>query len=150
MLKRLILGSGKFTPKYNDDQFQDTFLDIVKFENVDIVHDLNKTPWPVKEFDEISAMHVVEHLNSLVSFMNECHRVLKPGGSLYLETPCAGMDLDLEFADPTHIRCYRPHSFINYFTLSGVSNFGYTDKAWSIFKIAVERNCIIFHGQPIK
>lgn len=147
-MQRLILGSGPHWPKHPGD----VFVDIRPFENVDVVHDLNKTPWPFEEnsYDEISAIHVVEHLQSLLDFMNEAHRILKPGGSLYIETPCAGMDPDLEFADPTHVRCYRKHSFINYFSRAGIAKFGYTDRAWCIMHLEVKDNCIIFHGQPIK
>jgi predicted SAM-dependent methyltransferase len=146
--KRLILGPGKHWPK----QENDCFCDIRPFEGVDVVHDLNIYPWPFndRQFIHVSAVHVVEHLDSLLDFMNECHRVLIPGGSLYIETPLAGADPDLQFCDPTHIRCYRLHTFANYFTPEGIERFGYTDKAWAPVKLAVENNCIIFHGYPIK
>lgn len=148
--KRLIVGCGKNTIK--EDQENDVFLDIRKFDNVDVVHDLNITPWPFKDnsFIHVSASHVVEHLNSLLDFMNEAHRIIAPGGSLYLTTPLAGVNVDLEFADPTHKRCYRLHTFMNYFTPEGVDRFGYTDKAWNIPVLRVENDCIIFHGYPIK
>jgi SAM-dependent methyltransferase len=151
-ITRLHLGAGKHTEKIRDDQYHDTLLDLRPFPGIDIIGDLNLLPWHIAEnsFDEVIGLHVVEHLNSLINFMNECHRVLKPGGSLYLETPEAGADADLEFADPTHVRCYRKHSFINYFTKSGIAHFGYTDKAWSILHIEVRNSVIIFHGMPIK
>lgn len=147
-MKRLIVGAGKHTPK----AIGDVFLDIRQFEGVDVVWDLNITPWPFHEGDfiHVSAVHVVEHLNSLIEFMNEAHRVLIPGGSLYIETPLAGADPDLEFADPTHVRCYRKHTFINYFTPEGIERFGYTDKAWAIVHLEIVNNCIVFHGYPIK
>ncbi len=147
-MQRLILGSGKHWAKMATD----IFVDIKPFPGVDVVTDLNITPWPWVDdaCEEIAAIHLVEHLKDLISFMNECHRVLKPGGSLYIETPCAGMDADLEFADPTHIRCYRKHTFINYFTIAGIQKFGYTDKAWCIMHLEVKDGIIIFHGQPIK
>lgn len=147
-MKRLILGPGKQWPKQDGD----LFLDIRKFDRVDVVHDLNVTPWPFPEsnFIHVSAVHVVEHLRDLVSFMNEAWRVLTPGGSLYIETPLAGADPDLEFADPTHVRCYRIHTFVNYFTLEGINKFGYTDKAWNFIVLKVENNCMIIHAFPIK
>jgi len=150
-MQRLILGPGKHWPK----EPQDIFCDIRPFERVDVVHDLNIVPWPFENdrFYSISAIHLVEHLRDLVSFMNECHRVLAPGGTLYIETPMAGGDPDLEFCDPTHVRCYRPHSFINYFTVEGVLDFGYTDRPWSILKVGPRAdfpNVLLFHGMPIK
>ena len=46
-------------------------LDIVKHKGVDVVHDLNKFPYPFKngEFDEIYARFILEHLGDLVKVM---------------------------------------------------------------------------------
>jgi len=129
-MKKLILGAGKHFEKLPDH----VYCDIMPFPGIDVVHDLNLTPWPFNdnEFGLVAAIQLVEHLQSLVSFMNEAHRVLCKGGELYLETPTAGVDIDLTHADPTHVRCYRPHTFLNYFTLQGVERWGYTDRAWSV------------------
>lgn len=148
-MKSLILGAGKHFAKQPDCKY----LDIMPFEGIDIVHDLNVLSWPIKDnsFELISALHVVEHLQSLVNFMNECHRILVKGGELYLETPTAGVDVDLEFADPTHVRCFRPHSFLNYFTFQGINQFGYTDKAWSIRFITNNDDPILrLSAEPLK
>lgn len=149
-MRILILGCGKHIKEKQEGH---TYLDIRPFQNVDIVHDLDIQPYPIESdsYEHISAIHVVEHLRTyLIPFMDECHRILKRGGSLYLETPLAGSNIDLEFADPTHVRCYRKHSFINYFTLEGVENFGYTDKAWAIVELKEVNGNLIFHGYPIK
>lgn len=148
MRERLILGPGKHWPKEKGD----VFCDIRAFDRVDVVHDLNVTPWPFHDnrFIHVSAVHVVEHLQSLLNFMNEAHRVLTPGGSLCIETPLAGGDIDLTHADPTHVRCYRLHTFVNYFSLEGIEKFGYTDKAWNMFVLKEKDNCIILHAYPIK
>lgn len=148
-MKTLILGCGK----HHEKQEGQTLVDIHHFNGVDYVQDLNN-PWIFagdKTFDRIWAIHLVEHLNSLVQFMDEAWRVLKDGGSLYIETPLAGGDPDLEFADPTHKRCYRRHSFINYFTIEGIEKFGYTDRAWSILELRETKDgIIIFHGMPLR
>lgn len=146
--KKLIVGCGPRHPKNPNE----VLCDIINFPNVDVRHDLNVTPWPWRDnsFVHVSAIHVVEHLNSLVSFMNEAWRVLQPGGSLYLETPQAGVDLDLCHADPTHVRCYRIHSFANYFSPEGVETFGYTDRSWNFFVLRIQNNCIQAHAYPIK
>lgn len=145
---KLVLGAGPRYLKQKDEYL----VDIRPFENVDAVYDLNKVPWPwdARFFIHVSAVHVVEHLHSLVNFMNECWRVLQPGGSLYLETPLAGANPDLEYADPEHIRCYRIHTFVNYFSLEGIERFGYTDKPWNFFHLKVVNDCIILHAYPIK
>ena len=148
-MKTLILGCGKhYQKKYQEE----VTVDIRAFPCVDIVFDLNITPWPFEneEFTSISAVHLVEHLNDLISFMDQCHKILCPGGSLYLETPLAGGDVDLEWADPTHKRCYRKHTFINYFTVEGVNRFGYTGYSWCIYHLEAKDGNLIFHGTPIK
>lgn len=154
-LQRLILGAGPRWPKVRDDQYHDTLVDIREFSNpgheIDVVADLNEDfPFDDNSFDEISAIHLVEHLNSLIHFMNECHRVLRQGGKLYIETPLAGGDPDLEFADPTHIRCYRIHSFANYFLPAGVKAFGYTQRAWTFIHLSAEHSVLRVEGIPIK
>lgn len=146
-MQRLILGPGPAWPK----QPGDVFCDIRQYGNIDVVHDLNNA-WPFDDnlFIHVSAIHVVEHLNDLVHFMDEAHRVLSPGGSLYIETPLAGGDVDLEYADPTHKRCYRIHTFVNYFSPEGAAKFQYTDKAWNFFHLHTRDNCIFVHAYPIK
>lgn len=148
MSKRLILGAGKWTEKKEGD----IFCDIRPFDNIDVVHDLNVLPWPFEDNSvlHISAQHVVEHLDSLLDFMNECHRVLKPGCSVWIETPAAGEDKELEHCDPTHVRCYRPYTFHNYFSPEGIEQFGYTDKAWCILKQELRDGVIFFHASTIK
>ena len=147
-MRRLILGAGKHHIK----QPGETLCDIRKFPNIDVVHNLNITPWPFqsRQYGNVWAHHLVEHLDNLISFMDEAWRVLTPGGSLSLTTPLAGGDIDLEWADPTHKRCYRLHSFINYFSLDGVEKFGYTDKAWNFHTTRVINNVIEIHAYPVK
>lgn len=147
-MPRLILGAGKHTVKKPGD----IFCDIREFDGIDVVHDLNVLPWPFRDncVTHISCIHVVEHLDSLIDFMNECHRILLPGCSVYIETPLAGGDPDLEHADPTHKRCFRPYSFFNYFSPEGIEQFGYTDKAWCLLKQEVKDSVIIVHASTIK
>lgn len=156
MYKRLIVGCGKFHQK----QEGDITLDIKPFDGVDIVHDLNVDfPFENDSVESIIALHIVEHLDDLIHFMDECWRILIPGGELYIETPLAGANTELEFADPTHKRCYTSYTFHNYFTLSGIQNFGYTEKPWAIINcgtksaqpsLYTKHDILIFHGYPLK
>lgn len=157
MINTLILGAGPSWKRREDNVHNDIFVDILEFQNMDkslgdTVHDLNITPWPFADnsYEEIAALHLVEHLNNLVVFMNECWRVLKPGGALFLTTPEAGSNPDLTHADPTHVRCYRKHSFINYFTPSEAPKFGYTDKYWALWDLLVVDGVIHLHAMPLK
>lgn len=147
MIKQLVLGAGIGWNK----QPNQTLVDILPVEGIDLVTDLNNEwPIPSNSYESIIAIHLIEHLSDLLNFMSEAHRVLKPGGTLYIETPIAGEDPDLEFADPTHVRCYRPHTFINYFTIEGIAKFGYTDKCWGSLHIEKRDSVMIIHLMPIK
>ena len=78
-------------------------LDVVKTPYVDVVHDLDKIPYPFKKetFDEIYADNVLEHLDSpLDEILGELIRILKPKGIIRVVVPnCQSVGA---FADPTH------------------------------------------------
>ena len=70
---------------------------------IDVVHDLNDLPWPWddKSFDMIVARAVLEHLRiNLIESMNECWRILRPDGIIYLKLPI--WNSDNSYRDPTH------------------------------------------------
>lgn len=90
-----------------------TGMDIQKIPGVDIIHDLNKHPWPIKDesVEKAVAWHIIEHIPPVVvteqgtrftfiEFMNECWRILKPGAEIDIECPYAGSVVF--FHDPTH------------------------------------------------
>lgn len=110
--------------------------DRIPFSGIDIVFDLNEHKWPItNRYELIICTHVVEHLHSLINFMDNCHDILDVDGVLEIITPNAGVNPDLEFCDPTHVRCYRKHTFMNYFTRDGIEKLGYTLKEWRINSI---------------
>src|SRR4029077_13221288 len=55
----------------------------------DVLVDLEKFPYPFADnsFDRITAIHVIEHLDDVIRAMEEFHRLLRPGGTLRIETP---------------------------------------------------------------
>lgn len=80
--------------------------------NPDVVWDLNKTPWPFeeKQFDQIYAHHVFEHLTNWWGAFEECSRILKPGGVLEIRVPDASSDSALGYRDHHQIfTCYTFH-----------------------------------------
>ncbi len=87
-------------------------VDVVKIDNyVDVVHDLDKTPYPFKDnfATEVHFYHVLEHLHDPIQKLEEIHRLLKPGGILYLRVPhFSSMGA---FTDLTHIRPFGYYSF---------------------------------------
>jgi len=65
-------------------------MDIRKVDNVDIVHDLEKFPYPFSDesFDGILGMYIIEHISwrKVKDFIKELYRLLKPGGKAVLLT----------------------------------------------------------------
>jgi predicted SAM-dependent methyltransferase len=82
-MRKLNIGCGEDTRKGFIN------LDAVKLEGVDIVHNLNKYPWPFKdnEFDFINADQVIEHLDNQVKALQELWRITKEGGRIHLGVP---------------------------------------------------------------
>ena len=79
-------------------------LDIRNLTGVDIVHELNVKPWPLENnsVDLIIASHVIKHVDSVIEFMSELHRVLKDNGKLVIRYPHYSQRHT--FRDPTHKR----------------------------------------------
>lgn len=82
-IKKLVIGhAGK--------KIKDAItLDVDPEHNPDVIHDLNKTPWPFKDnqFNEVIAHHVLEHLNDIIPVMEELHRICSKDGTIYIEVP---------------------------------------------------------------
>lgn len=76
--------------------------------------DLKQHPWPWKDstFVEIFARDVVEHLPDKRQTMNECWRILCPGGILHLVVPTT--DGWGAFQDPTHCSFWTPNDLHYY------------------------------------
>ena len=85
-------------------------IDIHPYEGVDIVHNLDISPWPIEDntIDVVMANHIIEHVENISNFMKEVHRVTKPSGKIIIKTP-QFTSLD-SWADPTH----RWHLSTNY------------------------------------
>ncbi len=64
--------------------------------------------------DLVTALDVVEHLDKarVLPFLDGCHRALKPGGRLILQTPNAESPwcTDVRYGDFTHETCFNAHS----------------------------------------
>jgi len=102
-------------------------LDRLKLPAVDVVHDLDKLPWPFADgsFDIIFAHSVVEHVGDLVAFFDECWRILRPGGHIVMAVPyfrCVDA-----FTDPTHTHFFTGNS-LDYFIEADnpLANYGYS------------------------
>ena len=68
----------------------------------DVLCDLDRFPYPFRDnsFDALRAVHVIEHVSDVIRAMEEFHRVVVPGGRVFLVTPHY-TDFS-SFCDPTH------------------------------------------------
>ena len=84
----------------------------------DALADINGGALPFRDgsFDEVSLIHVIEHVDNVVETIEEVHRVCKPGGVVRIETPHY-TDFS-SFCDPTHRWHLNTFSF-RYFTEDG-------------------------------
>jgi len=127
---RLNLGCGAYpeSDSINHDRFFHSLY-------VDVAWDLNILPWPWEDeqFSGIIAKAVLEHLDhNLVVSINECWRILEPGGTLYMKLPA--WDNEVSYQDPTHKWFFSPRVF-EYFdpdTPLGKKYFFYTPLKWKI------------------
>lgn len=112
--QRIHLGAGT-AAKYHKDYINVDFID---GPDIDVVHNLNVYPWPFEDecAKEIRAIDLIEHLPthigdmpSLLLFIEECHRILKPLGQIYMQTP-HWQSKNL-WIDPTHVRGFDERSF---------------------------------------
>ena len=94
-------------------------VDMLDIEGVDVIHNLMDFPYPFEtdSADYIQAVDLVEHLDnytsdrrpSVVAFIEECHRILKTGGELFMQMP--GWKSPLLWIDVTHVRGFDIQSF---------------------------------------
>jgi SAM-dependent methyltransferase len=102
-------------------------VDIAKTDKADIVFDIMTYPWTFAEdesVDEIFCSHYIEHIpqefivhngkkkDALVAFMDECWRILKPGGKMQFIAPYWSSMRSAQ--DPTHRRPICEASFLYY------------------------------------
>ncbi len=121
-------------------------VDSRKTEAVDLIHDLSEYPWPFKDeqFENATAKDIIEHILHVVPFVDECWRIIKPAGNLYIRT--SYFMKEQAYTDPTHLHYFALDSF-DFFDPSTPlgSNYGwYTDKKWTVVSKAVDGQELIF------
>jgi SAM-dependent methyltransferase len=85
-------------------------VDVRRARDVDVVADLTEgIPLPDRSVDRVFAVHVLEHLIDFLPLVDECHRVLRPGGLLHVLSPW--WRYVNAVADPTHVRLLDVQTF---------------------------------------
>jgi len=128
---KLNLGCGKDIKKGYVN------LDSFALPGVDIVHNLNKYPWPFEDntFKEIYCSEILEHLDDIIKPVHEFHRISKPNGKIIITVPIF-----------TSSNAVNSPDHRNFFTVKTFDYFTGKDKAYHQppkFKIIKKR--ILFH-----
>jgi SAM-dependent methyltransferase len=86
-------------------------LDLSPDSLADVRCDVTRTQWPLRadSFDVVSCQHVIEHVDDVVAFMAEIHRVARDGARVVLVTPHFSSVQSWE--DPTHRHHFALYSF---------------------------------------
>jgi len=121
-------------------------VDFRKTDTADVVHDLSTYPWPFKDcqFDNAYATDIIEHMLYVVPFVDECWRITKPGGHLFIRTTY--FRTEQSYTDPTHLHYFTLDSF-NFFdpdTDIGKKHSHYTDKKWKILRSGTSGQEVVF------
>jgi ubiquinone/menaquinone biosynthesis C-methylase UbiE len=90
-------------------------LDISPDVGADVVHDLNRLPWPFEDgqFEQIWAYDVLEHVDDVPRVLEEIYRVSRAGASLHVTVP--HFSSANAFTDLTHRHYFSWRSFDPYF-----------------------------------
>ncbi len=111
-------------------------LDKYKYKGTDVVWDLEELPLPFqdKQFEEINADNILEHLDYKVLLV-ELARILKKGGKLCIRVPhFTSRDL---YADPTHRYGFANKTFSHFVKSEWFQNELYGFRDFSEIKTAI-------------
>jgi SAM-dependent methyltransferase len=106
-------------------------MDILALPGVDIVHDVDVTPWPIKDgsYDLVFLNHALEHVKDVVKTMDEIHRVLKPGGRAVIQVPYF-RSIDA-YTDPTHKHFFTSRSLDYFIAGTQLAKYHYSKNVFS-------------------
>lgn len=112
-------------------------IDILPLKEVDIVWDIEKTPWPLPDECVLTATasHVLEHINPhkgvFIDVMDEIWRILKPDGQFAFVSPHATSPGYAQ--DPTHCNMINETTMHYFAPLSPTRLYQfYQPKPWKI------------------
>lgn len=104
-------------------------VDINRKSHADIIHDLDKFPYPFKanQFEKIIADNIIEHLDNIPRVMEEIYRISKNGAKIFITTGhFSGLD---SFTDPTHKHFFTARSFDYFIPGTALYKYSYSTRA---------------------
>lgn len=104
-------GTAKFDFPEASGATEVVGVDINPSSEADIIHDLNRVPWPfdADRFDLVIMQDVIEHLSDVRAMLGEAHRVLRNRGTVRIRTP--HYSSSYAYNDPTHIHFFGSFVF---------------------------------------
>ena len=137
MIKRAINFGCGYKIRPSDDNFSWLNIDKHKYSPEVFVMDFDKEDLKLLFEDNLVEMievsHVLEHVKNIIPFMNECYRILAPGGQMLIKVP-QGIGT---WADPTHVRAFSEISFRYYCGYAFDESYGINCKFKEITKYIV-------------
>lgn len=106
-------------------------MDIVKNSEADVVHDMDKSPWPFSdnELDLVFMNHSLEHAHDVLQMLGEAWRVTKNNGRLVIQVPhFRAVDA---FVDPTHKHFFASYSMDYFLEGTKLSDYNYVNFKFS-------------------
>ena len=113
-------------------------VDVTPLTNPDVVHDLDRRPWPLPEshFRVVWAHAVIEHLADVPATFEEIHRVCRDGARVHVTVP--HFSSANAYADPTH------RHFFGYSTLDCLTE-GAELAFYTRARFRLRRRSIVFY-----
>ena len=105
-------------------------------------------------FDIVFTKSVIEHFYNPSNFIQECYRVLKPGGRIIIMTPDWKTTIFIFYDDPTHVHPYTCASIRELLILNGFRNvatemFYQLPILWKCSWLRIFARCLQLFG-PVK
>lgn len=119
-------------------------VDRVPLPGVDLIFDLERIPLPFESgsIDAVEAKDVLEHIE-YIPLIRDVHRLLKPGGELYIQVP--HFSSVYSYVDPTHRKLFSIRTFEFFVSNSEFGRDYYFDFTFSRIK---DRHIYFPWGRP--
>jgi SAM-dependent methyltransferase len=133
----LDLGCGD-TTQYPDN----VGVDLLRHDAVSVRADLRRElPFATGSVDRVFTVHVLEHLLDFLPLLDECHRILRPGGILHILSPWWRHVNAV--ADPTHLRLFDVQ------TVKGICHRRGSDRRWYPLHAARDESTVFADLTPM-
>lgn len=111
-MEQPLLKNSKINLGCGTDALQG-FLNVDKAPcpGVDLVHDLESYPWPFpdNQFEEVVAIHLLEHLPNTIQTLEELYRIAQNEARIVIRVPY--WNCWHSIGDPTHLKAFHQKSF---------------------------------------